>query len=127
MAVLKRHDWQIEAREYARQEERGGRRFAFTHLVPARTALVVIDMIPFFVTPGSYAEGIVPNIQALVAAIRECGGLVAWVVPARGRAIRRWRVNSSVRRLPSFTAHLAAKDRSRAALHRTSSRNSRIS
>lgn len=79
---MKRHDWQIEAREYARQEERRGRRFAFTHLVPARTALVVVDMIPFFVTPGSYAEGIVPNIHALVAAVRERGGLIVWVVPA---------------------------------------------
>ena len=67
---MKRHDWQIEPREYARQEERRGRRFAFTSLTPARTALVVVDMIPFFVTPGSYAEGIVPNIQALVAAVR---------------------------------------------------------
>ncbi|EJJ29735.1 isochorismatase family cysteine hydrolase [Rhizobium sp. CF142] len=79
---MKRHDWQIEPREYARQEERRGRRFAFTHLTPARTALVVVDMIPFFVTPGSYAEGIVPNIQALIAAVRDCGGLVVWVVPA---------------------------------------------
>jgi nicotinamidase-related amidase len=79
---LKRHDWQIEPREYARQEERRGRRFAFTHLAPERTALVVIDMIPFFVTPGSYAEGIVQNIQALVTAVREAGGLVVWVVPA---------------------------------------------
>ncbi len=79
---MKQHDWQIEPREYARQEERRGRRFAFTHLTPARTALVVVDMIPFFVTPGSYAEGIVPNIQALVAAVRENGGLVVWVVPA---------------------------------------------
>jgi len=80
--VLKRHAWQIEPREYARQEERRGRRFAFTSLTPARTALVVVDMIPFFVTPGSYAEGIVPNIQALVAAVRACGGLIVWVMPA---------------------------------------------
>ncbi len=84
--VLKRHDWQIEAREYARQEDRRGRRFAFTHLAPVRTALVIVDMIPFFVTPGSYAEGIVPNIQALVAAVRACGGLVVWVVPAPRQA-----------------------------------------
>lgn len=79
---MKRHAWQIEPREYARQEERRGRRFAFTSLTPARTALVVVDMIPFFVTPGSYAEGIVPNIQALVAAVRACGGLIVWVMPA---------------------------------------------
>ncbi len=105
---MKRHDWQIEAREYARQEERRGRRFAFTHLAPERTALVIVDMIPFFVTPGSYAEGIVPNIQALVAAVRACGGLIVWVVRRRGRLIRSWRANSSGRRSQSSTARQAA-------------------
>jgi nicotinamidase-related amidase len=80
--VLKQHDWHIEPREYARQEERRGRRFAYERLTPTRTALVVIDMIPFFVTPGSYAAGIVPNILALVETVRNSGGLVVWVVPA---------------------------------------------
>ncbi|SES50370.1 hypothetical protein SAMN05216195_1201, partial [Lentzea flaviverrucosa] len=64
-AEEKLHAWRIEAREYARHEARRGRRFAFTRLVPARTALVVIDMVPFFVADNPYCRGIVPNISRL--------------------------------------------------------------
>jgi nicotinamidase-related amidase len=78
----KLHDWRIEDREYARQEERRGRRHAFETLEPARTALVVIDMVPFFVSGGGYCLGIVPNITRIAGALRRAGGTVAWVVPA---------------------------------------------
>jgi nicotinamidase-related amidase len=78
----KLHAWRIEDREYARQEERRGRRHAFEVLEPARTALVVIDMVPFFVSDSSYCLGIVPNISGIAAALRTAGGTVAWVVPA---------------------------------------------
>jgi nicotinamidase-related amidase len=46
-----------------------------------RTALVVIDMVPFFVA-GGYCLGIVPNITSIADALRRAGGTVAWVVPA---------------------------------------------
>ena len=59
------HDWLIEEREYARQEERRGRRYAFEALDPRRTALVVVDMVPFFVTANRYCRGIVPKITRL--------------------------------------------------------------
>ena len=75
------HDWHIETREYARHEARRGRRHAFEQLVPARTALVVIDMVPFFLAENAYARGIVPNIAVLAAALRSAGGTVAWIVP----------------------------------------------
>lgn len=78
----RRHEWRIEAREYARQERRRGRRHAFTRLVPARTALVVIDMVPFFVSGNPYCRGIVPDIRRLAGALRAAGGTVAWVLPA---------------------------------------------
>ncbi|MGW3568823.1 isochorismatase family protein [Streptomyces sp. NPDC000941] len=77
-----RHAWRIESREYARHEQRRGRRFAFTHLDPARTALVVVDMVPFFVSQNPYCRGIVPNITRLADALRTAGGTVAWVLPA---------------------------------------------
>ena len=77
----KLHAWRIEDREYARQEERRGRRHAFEVLEPARTALVVIDMVRFFVSDSSYCLGIVPNISGIAAALRTAGGTVAWVVP----------------------------------------------
>lgn len=78
----KLHAWRIEDREYARQEERRGRRHAFETLEPARTALVVIDMVPFFVRGSSYCLGIVPNIRRIASALRGAGGTVAWVLPA---------------------------------------------
>jgi hypothetical protein len=80
--AAKQHKWLIEAREYARHEARRGRRFAFTHLVPAYTAVVVIDMVPFFVSENPYCRGIVPNIGRLADALRTMGGTIAWVLPA---------------------------------------------
>jgi nicotinamidase-related amidase len=75
------HAWHIEPREYARQEQRRGRRHAFQEIEPSRTALVVIDMVPFFVAQNAYCRGIVPHIDALANALRKAGGTVAWVLP----------------------------------------------
>ncbi|MGW5319601.1 isochorismatase family protein [Nocardia thailandica] len=77
-----RHDWHIEEREYLRHEHRRGRRFAYPTLDPARTALVVIDMVPFHVRDSPYALGIVPVIDRLTHVVRDTGGTVAWVLPA---------------------------------------------
>ena len=79
-AVL--HDWRIEPREYARHEERRGRRHAFATIEPIRTALVTIDMVAFFVESNQHALGIVPNISALADARRGAGGAVAWLLPS---------------------------------------------
>jgi nicotinamidase-related amidase len=79
---VRMHDWLIEPREYARQEERRGRRHAFQQLGPDRTALVVIDMVPFFVSQSAYCRGIVANIARLADGLRAAGGLVAWVIPS---------------------------------------------
>ncbi|BCJ69882.1 isochorismatase family cysteine hydrolase [Polymorphospora rubra] len=75
------HEWMIEDREYARQEARRGRRHAFGHLDPHRTALVVVDMVPFFVTENEYCRGVVPNIGRIADTLRRAGGTVAWVLP----------------------------------------------
>ncbi|MET7367598.1 isochorismatase family cysteine hydrolase [Streptomyces sp. NPDC005566] len=77
------HAWRIEDRDYRRQETRRGSRFAYRSLDPVRTALVVIDMVPFFVDANPYTRGIVPNIQLLADRLRQAGGMVAWVLPAR--------------------------------------------
>jgi nicotinamidase-related amidase len=77
----KLHNWFIEEREYQRQEQRRGRRYAFERVVPKRTALVVIDMVPFFVRESGYCQGIAPNIVRLADALRIAGGMVTWVVP----------------------------------------------
>ena len=75
------HDWLVEEREYERHEARRGRRHAYEHLDPRRTALVVVDIVPFFVRESAYVRGIVPRVNALAAALRSAGGTVAWVVP----------------------------------------------
>ena len=76
------HDWRIEPREYERHESRRGRRHGFEHIAPRRTALIVIDMVPFFVEANPYTAGIVANIARLAETLRTAGGTVAWVVPA---------------------------------------------
>ncbi|GAA2016020.1 cysteine hydrolase [Catenulispora yoronensis] len=76
------HNWMIEEREYLRQESRRGKRHAFNHLDPARTALAVIDMVPFF-ADLDYVRGIVPNIMRIADALRAAGGTVAWVLPGK--------------------------------------------
>lgn len=76
------HDWAIEEREYLRQEERRGHRHAFRRLDPRRTALLVVDLVPFFVDQNAYARGIVPNVAALADGLRAAGGTVVWIVPA---------------------------------------------
>lgn len=75
------HAWLVEEREFARHESRRGRRHAFEHLDPRRTALVVVDLVPFFVRESAYVRGIVPRVNLLADAVRTAGGVVAWVVP----------------------------------------------
>ena len=74
------HDWFVEERERERHEDRRGRRHAFEHLDPRRTALVVVDIVPFFVRESAYVRGIVPRVNILAAGLRSAGGVVAWVV-----------------------------------------------
>lgn len=79
------HEWHIEEREYLRQETRRGRRHAYPAFDSTKTALVVVDMVPFFVDAGGYQRGIVPNINRLAHRLRLAGGLVAWIVPGATR------------------------------------------
>lgn len=89
MLDQKVHEWAIAQREYDRMEARRGRRHAFTSLDPTRTALVVVDAVPFFVEDPDlpYTRGVLPHITALADALRAAGGTVAWVVsPGAGTA-----------------------------------------
>lgn len=81
MTEVAHHDWFIEPREIARHESRRGRRHAYEWLDPRRTALVVVDIVPFFVRENAYVRGIVPNVNRLAGALRARGGAVSWVVP----------------------------------------------
>lgn len=78
----RQHEWFIEEREYRRMEARRGRRHAFETLDAVRTALVVVDMVPFFFSDGGqHQHGIVPNVNRLAGELRRLGGTVAWVLP----------------------------------------------
>ncbi|WP_175609288.1 isochorismatase family protein [Streptacidiphilus griseoplanus] len=76
------HQWRIAPREYERQEDRRGRRHAFLELDPLRTALLVIDVVPF--SDGPYLRGIVPQVNWIADVLRQAGGLVYWVLPGTG-------------------------------------------
>lgn len=76
------HDWKIAEREYERQLSRRGRLHAFETLDPATTALIVVDMVPFFSRENPYCQAVIPNINALAGALREASGLIAWVLPS---------------------------------------------
>lgn len=82
------HAWHIEEREYSRHEERRGRRHAYERIEPRRTALVVVDMVPFFVEENEFCRGIVPNIGWLASSLRNAGGTVAWVLPGGASSTR---------------------------------------
>ncbi|MDO6416726.1 cysteine hydrolase [Sphingomonas sp. BIUV-7] len=75
------HNWSIPEREYARQEQRRGRRHAFSHLAPRSTALVVVDMVPFF-AGNKHSADVIENINRIAAPLRDAGGTIAWVIPS---------------------------------------------
>jgi nicotinamidase-related amidase len=79
---VKMHSWYIDPKEYARHENRRGKRHAYQTIKAFSTALVVIDMIPFFVNENPYCRGIIPNIARLAAKLRAAGGIVVWALPA---------------------------------------------
>lgn len=66
---------------------RRGRLHIVDHLAADETAMIIIDMQPTFVAPASPAEvpaarGIVANIAATAAALRQKGALIIWVTHA---------------------------------------------
>ena len=67
---------------------RRGREHIFEDLVPAKTALVVVDMQNGFMLPEvghapcQMAHEIVPNINRLAQAVRLTGGTVIWIQTA---------------------------------------------
>ena len=67
---------------------RRGREHIFDDLVPAKTALVVVDMQNGFMLPEvghapcPMAFEIVPNINRLAQAVRDTGGTVIWIQTA---------------------------------------------
>ncbi|MFC4866309.1 isochorismatase family cysteine hydrolase [Streptomonospora arabica] len=86
------HDWRIAPAEYASHEARRGRRYAYEELDPRRTALVVVEMVAFFVADDGYCRGIVRRIEQLAQGLRAIGGTVVWVLPEAGARPSQWAV-----------------------------------
>jgi len=67
---------------------RHGREHVHADMVPAKTALVVVDMQNAFMLPGVahapclMAQEIVPNINKLAGAVRQTSGTVVWIKTA---------------------------------------------
>ena len=81
------HDVGIRQEIRDRVVARRGRVHVFDEFVADETAMVIIDMQPTFVAPGSPAEvpaarGIVQNISATATALRGKGALIIWVTHA---------------------------------------------
>lgn len=106
-------EWAIE-----RVIARRGRRHVFANLVPARTALLVVDMQNAFLMEGvahslvPEAREIVPNINRLAAALRVAGGLVVWIqTAATDEAIAEWSVFHDQMMTPEARARRLAATR----------------
>jgi nicotinamidase-related amidase len=84
------HDWSIAEREYERKTARRGRRHAYEKLNPATTALVVVDMVPFFTKESARCQAMIPTINSLATALRSAGGVVAWVLPSAADPHPEW-------------------------------------
>lgn len=83
---LPSHPSGIHPRIVAKVVKRRGRLHAFETLDPARTALVVVDMVEASVENDANCRAIVPAINRLAAALRQRSGTVAFVRPAPGSA-----------------------------------------
>ena len=79
---------------------RRGREHIFDNLVPAKTALVVVDMQNGFMVPElghaacAMAHEIVPNINRLAKAVRDTGGKVIWIQTAyHDETLKSWSIS----------------------------------
>src|SRR3954471_22188304 len=59
---------------------RRGRLHAFETIDPKATALVVIDLAEERVTKDDTSQRMIPVVNALARAVRQSGGIVAWVL-----------------------------------------------
>lgn len=76
------HDCSLPQWAVDKMTRRRGRRYAYDDIDPARTALVVIDLMRNYVETTPCAAAIVPPVARLADRLRAAGGTVAWVYPA---------------------------------------------
>lgn len=93
------HDIRIPERIRARVLERRGRAYAFSRMMPERTAHLVVDLQRGFMDPAvahsltEMAVKIVPTVNALSHALRALGGLVVFIrMVTTEESLERWSV-----------------------------------
>jgi ureidoacrylate peracid hydrolase len=99
---------------------RRGRPHVYDGLVPARTALVVIDLQRAFMDEGAPSEvpqarAIVPTVNRVADALRQAGGTVAWVQASFDR--RGWPLFFDYMATPEHSARILAALQPGAELH----------
>ena len=76
------HDCRLPQWAIDKMTRRRGRRFAHEIIDPAKTALVVVDLMKPYIEGTPCAAAIVGPIARLAGCLRQAGGTVAWVLPA---------------------------------------------
>jgi len=76
------HPSGLNERVVAKVAARRGRLHAYESLVPARTALVVIDLTLGSIDSDPKCCTVVEPINRLASTLRDAGGVVAWITPA---------------------------------------------
>ena len=90
------HSIAIPASALARVAEFRAERHMFSEIDPRRTALVVVDLQNGFMAPGApvevpVAREIVPDVNRIARALREAGGMVAYLrFKTDGEALASW-------------------------------------
>lgn len=78
------HDFELPTEYVERARAREGRTHSVQTLIPASTALLVVDMQRYFMEEPyagacPVAQEIVPNVNRLASALRNAGGMVVWL------------------------------------------------
>jgi ureidoacrylate peracid hydrolase len=91
------HDFSLPQDLIERVAARTGKAHPFDVMVPAKTALVVVDMQNYFMKPGYQGEvprarEIVADVNRLAAALRSMGGHVVWIKNATNDTRESWSI-----------------------------------
>jgi ureidoacrylate peracid hydrolase len=107
------HELTIPQDVIARVVQRRGKWHAHADVAARATALVVVDLQNYFMAPGQQVEipmarEIVPNVNRLARALREAGGLVAWIrTICNDDAVQNWSHYHEVLNTPQRRARRA--------------------
>lgn len=73
------HDSSLPQWAIDKMARRRGRRYTFENIDPARTALVVIDLIRAALESTPCAASIIDPVRRLASTLRAAGGAIVWV------------------------------------------------